>query len=87
MGDRWSRAKAAQTAIDVQNACNLGGVTNAAHEIFRAFLDGGGDAANQSAPMRLIVHQIAFLSTGADLLGDDYPEVYAECVALAAGHD
>lgn len=79
-----TKKEAAQTALDLQNACNLGGVTNAAHQVFCAFAIEGTAAANQSAPMKLVAHQIAWLSTGQLLLSfDDYDKVHKECEQIA----
>lgn len=81
---RWSKPYAAATALELQDACNLGGVTRAMHEIFRAYLLDGTGKANQSAPMKLAMHQAAWLATGQLLLSDtDYSAAHRECEALA----
>lgn len=83
---RWSKPYAAKTALELQDACNLGGVTRAMHEIFRAYLLDGTRAANESWPMKLAMHQAAWLATGQLLLSDkDYERARGECDALAAG--
>ena len=82
---RLTPKEAAQTALDMQGACNLGGVTRALHEIFRAYVL-KGTAANTSAPMRLAMHQAAYLATGHELLDpDEYSAAAVECEALAKG--
>lgn len=84
--NRWSKQKAAQTALDLQDACNLGGVTRALHEIFRAYLLDGTKAANESPPMKLAMHQAAWLATGQLLLAnDEYYRARVACNLLAAG--
>lgn len=81
---RWTKQKAAQVAIEMQDACNMGGVTRALHEIFRAYLLDGTRAANESAPMRLALHQAAWLVTGRLLLADDeYGACLDACKSLA----
>lgn len=82
---RWTKAYAAKTALDLQDACNLGGVTRALHEIFRAYILDGTRAANESWPMKLAMHQAAWLATGQLLLSDDeYARAHVACNTLAA---
>ena len=81
---RWTKAYAAKTALDLQDACNLGGVTRAMHEIFRAYILDGTRAANESPPMKLAMHQAAWLATGQLLLSDeDYGLTTQLCQHLA----
>lgn len=81
---RWTKSYAAKIAVDLQGACNLGGVTRAMHEIFRAYILEGTKAANTSAPMRLAMHQAAWLATGQLLLADDeYNRAREECEKLS----
>jgi len=81
---RLTKKEAAKTALELQGACNLGGVTRALHEIFRAYILDGTTAANTSAPMKLAMHHAAYLALGEGALGlDDYSALERECNLLA----
>lgn len=83
---RWSEQEAATVALELQDASNLGGVTRALHEIFRAYILKGTRPANESAPMKLAMHQAAWLATGQLLLStDEYSRIRDECEALSRG--
>lgn len=78
--------KAAQTALDVQSACNLSGVVRSFAEItmwMRTDLHLGTDACNTHPVSRLFAEQISHL-TGAGV-GDHetYRKAYDECTRLA----
>lgn len=80
----------AQSALDVQTACNLSGVAQSFARVMlaiRALPDcTGTDYTNRHPAARLYADQIMYLSgggTGAD--GETYRAAYAACERLAAG--
>lgn len=91
--DRWTRERAAQTALqlsgmnDGAGASNLGGVTNALHEIFRAFSSlGSTENANKSAPMQLLMDYSVWLSTGKHALdAAELTRIANECEKISRG--
>lgn len=91
--DRWTKAKAAQTALEIVNggACNLTAIARALHEIGRAYIQDGGDAANQSAPMRLALTQVNYLAFGPranDILEPmEMIKLIEECEAIVSMAD
>lgn len=90
MNEPWTIQKAAKEALQVQDACNGTAVARALHEIGRAFLntDGyGTDGAQRSAPFRLTLMHMCFLS-GVELGIDcGYFTAHDECERLAAGDE
>lgn len=60
--EKWTKAKAAQAAIDMQSSSNLMAILREMQEIGRAYMDEGTDAANQSPPMRLAMVQACHLA-------------------------
>ncbi len=81
--------KAAKDALVIVDpgACNLTGVALALHEAGKAWLHSHGtDAANASAPVRLILDQLLNLAfKGRVSIGsDEFHKAYEECKAIVA---
>lgn len=88
--------EAAQTALDVQNACNLSGVVHSFSEVMRVLNEesrkGAGNGfgtnwTNEHPICRLFIEQIAHLNGCAvrDTAKSDYFKAYRECEAVAKG--
>lgn len=80
--------QAAQSALDVQTACNLSGVARSFAEVMAALRAlpecTGTDWANRHPVARLYAEQIVHL-TGAGMGdADSYIHAYDECTRLAA---
>jgi hypothetical protein len=81
--------KMAQSALDVQTACNLSGVLRSFHEITQSMRNDHGmdtPTCNTHPVSRMFAEQISHL-TGAGC-GDTetYRKAYDWCVQVAAGH-
>lgn len=79
--------QAAQTALDVQNACNLSGVVFSFADCMRAVCETetGGTAARNRHPIAvLFANKIADL-TGQFCDGDAFSAAYDACQTLARG--
>lgn len=85
---RMTKQEAARAALAMQNVCNAAGVAGSVQQIAAAFLDRGTDAANRAAPVALAVHQLAWLTTGSNLLDlDTYSRTVEACESIAAATD
>lgn len=74
----------AQLAIDVQDACNAGGVAGSlSRDVMPALSDLGTDARNTHPIVRLFVLKLCHLS-GLEQDFDGFSAAYKACLALAA---
>lgn len=79
--------QAAQSALDVQSACNLSGVARSFGEVMMALRAlpecTGTEWANHHPVARLFAEQIVYLTGGNDF--ESYSKAYDACTELAAG--
>lgn len=78
----------AQSALDVQSACNLSGVVRSFAEIvheMRTEYNMDTPTCNHHPVCILFAEQIAHLTTGRMIQGDAYSDAYKKCELLAKG--
>ena len=89
----WEQYKAAENALAVQKgACNGCGVSTVLTTAYMAWLHKEGtDKANSSAPVRLMLHQLAHLAGGEFVLAESdrdwYYAAVKECERIVSEYE